>query len=373
MKKSIILRLHYLLTSQKPILPGWILLSLFTFFITTFSVTAQDITYAERLGYPSGKRVLILHVDDAGMSWDSNQGAIKAISEGVANSCSVMMPCPWVPDMVRYIRENPEIDAGLHLTLTSEWKKYRWGPLMGKPAVPGLVDEEGAMWHSVEQVVEHATPDEVEAEIRAQLDRALTMGFHPTHLDSHMGTLFADVDFLERYIEVGVEYQIPVMFPGGHISYLKESYRQEIIEDLRKQGKYREGMDIELPELLQYVPLYGKKIWEAGLPVLDDLHNTSGWDIPEEMERTDEALQEYYTTKYIETIEELEPGLTMVIMHCTKPSEIFGEISGSGDRRRADMLAMQDPKLREYIEDEGIILTTWREVMERRKNIKDRE
>lgn len=338
--------------------------------MSVLMVRGQDITYAERLGYPSGKKVLILHVDDAGMSWDSNEGTIRAIGDGVANSCSVMMPCPWVPDMVRYLKENPGVDAGLHLTLTSEWKKYRWGPLMGKPAVPGLVDEEGALWHSVPQVVQHASPDEVEAEIRAQLDRARTMGFEPTHLDSHMGTLFADMDFLERYIKVGIEEQIPVMFPGGHIAYLKETYRQDIIADLKTQGKYQEGMDVELPQLFQFVPILGQKIWDGGLPVLDDLHNTSGWHIPDDMDQSDEALQDFYTAKYIETIAELEPGLTMVIMHCTQPSEIFSEISGSGDRRRADMLAMQDPRLKQYIEDEGIILTTWREVMERRNLLK---
>ena len=358
-------------SSQRPALPG-ILLGLFLFLISGLSPAfGQNPTYAERLGFPSGKRVLIMHVDDAGMSWDSNEGTVRSIRDGVANSCSVMMPCPWVPDMVRYIKEYPDLDAGLHLTLTSEWKKYRWGPLMGKPAVPGLVDEEGAMWHSVAQVVEHASPDEIEAEIRAQLDRALTMGFEPTHMDSHMGTLFADIDFLQRYIKVGIEYQIPVMFPGGHISFLKEDYRQEAKEELKKQGKYVEGMEVPLPDLLQYVPILGKQIWEGGLPVLDDLHNVSGWDIPENIDRSDETLQKYYTDKYIETIDQLEPGLTMVIMHCTQPSEIFSEISGSGDRRRADMLAMQDPRLRKYIEDEGIILTTWREVMERRKKITD--
>jgi predicted glycoside hydrolase/deacetylase ChbG (UPF0249 family) len=334
----------------------------------TFQVRGQS-TFAERLGYPAGKKVLIMHVDDAGMSWDSNQGTIMSMDEGVANSMSVMMPCPWVPDIVSYIHENPEVDAGLHLTLTSEWKKYRWGPLMGKPAVPGLVDEQGAMWRSVAEVVKNASADEVEAEIRAQIERAQAMGFQPTHLDSHMGTLFADEEFLKRYIKVGAEYQIPVMFPGGHISHVKESFRQDIIKDLKNKGVYKEGMDVPLPELLKWAPILGQQIWAAGLPVLDDLHNVSGWDIPDDMERTDQALQDYYTSKYIETIDELEPGLTMVIMHCTKPSEIFSEISSSGDRRRADMLAMMDPRLKKHLEEEGIILTTWREAMERRKSI----
>lgn len=332
---------------------------LFTFFILVLNGlampgTAQS-TYAEKLGFPSGKKVLIMHVDDAGMSWDSNQGTIRSIEEGVANSMSVMMPCPWVPDIVEYIHANPEVDAGLHLTLTSEWKKYRWGPLMGKTAVPGLVDSQGAMWRSVQEVVKNASADEVEAEIKAQIDRAVTMGFQPTHLDSHMGTLFADFEFLKRYIKTGIEYQIPVMFPGGHISHLSKSIQGD--------------KDIDIDAMLKMAPVIGQQIWDAGLPVLDDLHNVSGWDIPENMDRSDATLQDFYTKKYIETIDELEPGLTMVIMHCTQPSEIFSDISGSGDRRRADMLAMMDPRLKKYLEDEGIILTTWREVMERRKNI----
>src|SRR3954462_8863787 len=129
----------------------------------SFSVLAQtvDSTYADRLGFPRNSKVLILHVDDAGMSFDSNEGAINAMTKGVATSCSVMMPCPWVPGYVHYLKEHPQTDAGLHLTLTSEWKDYRWGPLMGKAAVPGLVDAEGDMWPSVGEVVEHAKPDEV--------------------------------------------------------------------------------------------------------------------------------------------------------------------------------------------------------------------
>lgn len=333
------------------------LLIIFILLYQSFGAMGQNTTFAERLGYPAGKKVLILHVDDAGMSWDSNQGTIKAIDQGVANSMSVMMPCPWVPDIVNYIKNNPGADAGLHLTLTSEWKKYRWGPVTGKPAVPGLTDEEGAMWRSVEQVVRNASADEVETEIRAQVEKALAMGFQPTHLDSHMGTLFADVRFLERYIKVGIEYQIPVMFPGGHISFLKKDLQEEMAE--KGEGIY--------PELLKMIPEVARHLWSSGLPVLDDLHNVSGWHIPEEMERTDQALQDFYTKKYIETISQLKPGLTMVIMHCTDPSEIFGEISGSGERRKADLLAMIDPRLRDYIESEGIILTTWREAMERRQ------
>jgi predicted glycoside hydrolase/deacetylase ChbG (UPF0249 family) len=327
---------------------------LFLILLISFTIQAQNTepTYAEKLGYPKGKKVLIIHVDDVGMSYESNQGAIRAIKEGVANSLSVMMPCGWVPGFVHYLKENPEIDAGLHLTLTSEWKDYRWGPLAGKNQVKGLVDSEGAMWRGVADVVKNASPDEVEKEIRAQLDRARTMGFSPTHLDSHMGTLFATPEFLQRYLKVGMEEKIPVMFPGGHNTVVQQ--QEKIIADQ-----------------LAMTQMVGKQLWNAGLPVLDDLENSSyGWKGPESGDKSEKALQKYKTEKYINAIKNIKPGLTMVIMHCTIHTEVFPKISDSYPTREGDFLAMIDPELRKYIEKEGIVLTTWREAMQRRQKVK---
>ena len=337
----------------------------------SMDVVAQSPTYAEMLGWPKGARVIILHVDDAGMSHDSNEGALNALDKGVASSFSVMMPCPWVPEIVRYINSHPRHDGGLHLTLTSEWKNYRWAPLSGKPAVPGLVDTEGAMWPEAEDVVKHASAGEVDKEIRAQLDRALAMGFTPTHLDSHMGTLFASEAFLEKYIKLGIEKQIPVMFPGGHNSYLKDDLMGREKEVLQKAGKWTHDTKQKEPDILKKTAAIGKMIWDAGLPVLDDLHNNSGnWKMPDDGTTSDAALQKFYTQKYSETIGALKPGLTMVLMHCTQPSEIFSHISGSGSRRKGDMLAMMDPDFKKFLQQKGIIVTSWREVMERRKKLK---
>jgi predicted glycoside hydrolase/deacetylase ChbG (UPF0249 family) len=315
-------------------------------FLSVVSAKAQQ-TYAEKLGYPKDAKVLILHVDDVGMSWDSNEGAKRAIEKGVATSWSVMMPCPWVPDVLHYLKQHPETDAGLHLTLTSEWKDYRWGPLSGKTSTPGLVDNEGALWQSVADVVAHASADEVETEIKAQLQRAKDSGFAPTHLDSHMGTLFATPAFMERYVKVGIENKIPVMFPGGHDTMIAKQQNASA-------------------ELLKQLQQTGQMIWNAGLPVLDDLHNVSyGFDYPKGKLSRDEH-QKFGTEKYIETIRELKPGLTMVIMHCTFPTEVFTKISESGRAREGDLLAMTDPKFKQFLLDEKIILTTWREVMKRR-------
>jgi len=312
--------------------------------------TQTGSTYAEKLGWKKGDRVLILHMDDAGMSYDSNLGIERVLENGAARSLSVMMPTPWVPHIVHYINAHPGTDAGLHLTLTSEWHEYRWGPLAGS-AVPGLIDAEGALWPDVASVVGHATPAEVDQEIRAQLARAEKMGFHPTHLDSHMGTLFANPAFLEKYIRLGIEKHIPVMLPGGHATYIQADSHPK-------------------PEVVAQMQKLGSHLWDAGLPVLDDLHNTSyGWPMPKDMERDDAHLARWRVERYKQTLSELKPGLTMVIMHCTSPTAVFPQISASGDIRNADMLAMLDPEFQRFLKDKGFIVTTWREAAERRKRL----
>jgi len=323
------------------------------FLLTSFIIhtSAAQQTYAEKLGFPKGAKVLILHVDDAGMSWESNEGAMQAIQNGVANSVSVMMPCPWVPGFVHFLHEHASVDAGLHLTLTSEWPEYRWAPLTGR-TYKGLIDKEGALWRSVAEVAGHATPEEIDAEIRAQLERAQNMGFVPTHLDSHMGTLFSKPEFLEVYVRLGIENRIPVMLPGGHDTMIAK----------------QEGSS---PEFLKELVRIGETVWSSGLPVLDDLHNTSyDWHYPPEKDISEDSLRKFATSKYIESISALKPGLTMVIMHCTSPSETFQFISGSGTKRRGDLLAMTDPEFKRFLQQEGIILTTWREVMARRQAVK---
>jgi len=312
----------------------------------------SDSTYAERLGFPKGARVVILHVDDAGMSYDSNEGVFNAISNGVAKSTSVMMPCPWVPGFVHWLKEHPNADAGLHLTLTSEWKDYRWSALSGKPKVPGLIDTEGAMWHSVEEVVKHASPDEVETEIRAQIDRSKVMGFQPTHMDSHMGTLFAFPAFTEKYIKLGIEYHIPIMFPGGHSTLIAQQMKSLAVD-------------------LQQARAVGKMLWSAGLPVIDDIENNSyTWTLPPGVEATDENLRKYKTQFYMNALKSVQPGITYVIMHCTATTEVFSKISDSGATRRGDLLAMTNPELKAFLEKEGIIVTTFRELSERRAKLK---
>ncbi len=311
-----------------------------------------DSTFAERLGFPKGARVLILHVDDAGMSLQSNEGAEMALTRGVSTSVSVMMPCPWVPGFLEFLKSHPDIDAGLHLTLTSEWEQYRWGPLSGSKSTPGLADSAGYLWSSVEEVVKHASADEVDREMRAQLDKARAMGFEPTHLDTHMGTVYGSPEFLMRYIRLGMQTHIPVMLPGGSDKLIQA--------------------ETHLPDAsIVQMRLLAKQLWNAGLPVLDDLHNFSyDWIIPADIAADDKKLDEYKTAKYMEALKTLSPGLTMMIMHCTNTGPDFKYISDSGPTRKGDLLAMMNPAFKKAIADQGIILTTWREVKRRRDLIK---
>ena len=343
------------------------LLTLLFIAASVYTFAQETKTYAEKLGWPKGAKVLILHVDDAGMSHDSNDGVEQATGSGVATSTSVMMPCPWVPEIVKYIKDHPTLDAGLHLTLTSEWENYKWAPIAGKSNVPGLVDKQGYFYPAVAAVYFSASGDEVDKEIRAQLDRALAMGFKPTHLDSHMGTLFAKKAFLEKYIQLGIEKQIPVMFPGGDDLFYKAEAKADVIANLKKQGKYTGGMAIPDPAELAGAKDVGAMIWKNGLPVLDDLHNSSyDWQMPDIDHKNDVEIQKWYTDHYIESIGRLSPGLTMVIMHCTNPSPTFKYICNESQKRKGDMMAMLDPRLRDFLKKNGYILTTWREVMERR-------
>lgn len=302
--------------------------------LCTMSAAAeQETTYAQRLGWPAGAKVVIFHVDDAGMSYDSDRGAAKALEEGVATSTSVMMPCPWAPHMAAYLKDHPNTDAGLHLTLTSEWDNYRWGPVVGKPAAPGLVDPQGYLWSNVPDVLNHATVEEFEKEIRAQIDKAQAVGITPTHLDSHMGTCFYE-PFIESYVKVGIEKKIPVLMVGGHMQYAGPEL-----------GKFR---------LLLHA--LGERVWKAGLPVIDDLV-TQPTNAPEYDQRKQQLIK---------LLTEMKPGLTEIIVHCTDPTEVFAHISSSGPAREAELRLMLDPDIRAFLKKEGIVRTTWRELKQRR-------
>lgn len=167
---------------------------------------------AERLGQDIDAKIVVVHVDDVGMCHGANMAFADLHGAGFVTCGSVMVPCPWFLETADMAAKRPELDLGVHLTLTSERDFYRWRPLTGTARSTGLVDEDGYMWRTAREVRAHAQPEAVEAELRAQIDAALAAGIEPTHLDCHMATAFAP-EFIQIYLRLGADYGIPLFYP----------------------------------------------------------------------------------------------------------------------------------------------------------------
>src|SRR5271165_2073508 len=171
----------------------------------------QTKTIAERLGYPPDSKLLIIHADDLAVAHSEDAASFDALDRNAVTSASIMIPCPWLTEVAAYAKTHPDADLGLHLTLTSEWSTYRWGPVASKNLVPSLLDASGYLWPDTPEAVRSLKADEAEREIRAQIERAIAMGIHPTHLDSHMGALFSRPDLFAAYVKVAHEYKLPFL------------------------------------------------------------------------------------------------------------------------------------------------------------------
>ncbi len=286
-----------------------------------------------------GKKYLIIHADDAGMSHSVNRATIDSMKNGVVSSASIMVPCPWFKEFAEIARENPELDYGIHLTLTSEWTNYRWGPVLSKDQVPSLVDEEGYLWDNVPLVAKHVKAEEVALELRAQIDRAMEFGVPLTHLDTHMGALISRPDLVAVYVNLGIEYDLPVLF-------LRE------FDEKRKR---------EFPLLAAGAALFAKQLEAKGLPLLDRLAQFYGGDSYEERR-----------AQYVESLENLEPGLNELIIHCGYADDELRAITSSAERRDEDRRIFMDPEIAAMIRNLGIEVVTWKQVreMEQAKSVK---
>jgi predicted glycoside hydrolase/deacetylase ChbG (UPF0249 family) len=165
---------------------------------------AADVPLTERLGYTPDDKLLIVNCDDLGSSRAANVAVYDALRAGVATSASLMVPCPWARDAAAQYRGE---DIGVHLTLNSEWETYRWGPIT---YAPSLLDGDGGFPRTLQDLWDHADLDESRRELRAQIERSILWGFDASHLDSHMGTLQLRPEFFDIYLELAVDFGLPL-------------------------------------------------------------------------------------------------------------------------------------------------------------------
>jgi chitin disaccharide deacetylase len=166
---------------------------------------------AARLGHPAEAKLLIVHADDLGAAHSVNAASFKALETGLVNSASIMVPCPWLPEVAAYARQHPAADLGLHLTLTSEWKTYRWGGVLSKERAPSLYAPDGYLYPTEDVAARALDVREAEAEVRAQIARARAFGISPTHLDAHIRTLYTTRPLFEMLLRVARDERLPVM------------------------------------------------------------------------------------------------------------------------------------------------------------------
>lgn len=280
-------------------------------------------TTLERLGFKPDDRVAIFHADDIGMCHAANAALQALWPVGVVTSYALMAPCPWFDAAAAYARNTPGVDAGVHITLNSEWPTYRWGPISTRDPASGLIDEQGCFWRSVADVVAHADPEAVAIEMRAQVERALKAGIDITHIDAHMGTALQP-PFIEAYLRLGDEYGVPTFLPR-----------------MSRERMAARGIDAAA------IDLYERILQEreaAGHPTVDNIIATWGY-------RPEANL----LLGYRDSCAALEPGLTVVILHPSRPSaELEAITPGDWLMRAADYRAYSMPEFGAYLDSIGV-------------------
>jgi len=287
---------------------------------------------AERLGYGAEDRVLILNADDVGSTHASNAAVFECLApHGSLTSGSVLVPSPWARESAEWAKEHPDADLGIHMTLCCEYTPYRWRPLTDASAAPGLRDEDGALWRTSEEVIEHASAEEAALELRAQIESALALGIDVTHLDTHMGTVLQP-KFIDAYVSLGLEYGTPLFIFRPNPERLKSTGFSAFWDGLEPQLRRLDG---------------------AGFPVLDHV-------ITDTMGKPREF--------YLERFASLRPGVTHFLVHPAKLSEETQAIAKDAPLRAHDYEMFRDRSMAEEIDRLGIKTITYREVREAYRN-----
>ena len=274
----------------------------------------------------SAKRLMI-HADDLGLCHAKNAATIQAMEHGSVNSGSIMAPCAWIGEIASFARAQTDVDLGVHLTLTNEWDHYRWQSVAPKQTVSSLVDEYGLL-HDLSSIFDQKIdPSEVEIELCAQIDKALSFGIDPTHLDTHDFVLLKRRDLLAIYLKVARKYHLPALF---HPGFVEDNF------GVNCSGIYH-------PE----------EVWvDRVVMAFPDDYAT--------------GLAQFYTR----TLQSLQPGLTMLLVHPAYDTPEMQAITTDNIDccaawRQQDFDYFSGDTCKQILEEEGIELVRWRDLSQK--------
>jgi predicted glycoside hydrolase/deacetylase ChbG (UPF0249 family) len=289
-------------------------------------------TWADRLGFPPGSKVVLLHVNELGLAYETNAAATKLLETGPARSASAIVPAPWFLDLVKWAKAHPNIDLGLELTLNSELPNYRWEGVAHDDLTMTLDDADGFLWASPVQTMVNASAEDVEHEVRAQIRRAKEAGLRPSHLTTHLGTLVTRPDLIEVYLRVAREEWIPAV----------------VVELTAEQVARFEANGFPMPDnIIQLLADYP-------LPKVDDLHMVADAD-------------SYAAKKaeFLKMLAGLQPGITQIAFRPAAESDALKQITPRWQQRVWDAQLLADPEVQQALAADGVMVTDWRELMRR--------
>jgi predicted glycoside hydrolase/deacetylase ChbG (UPF0249 family) len=297
-----------------------LVLSTLASLLVVSTLNAQTRTVAERLGHPKDAKLLILHADDIGVAHSENAASFDALDKGIVNSGSIMMPTPWVTEVAEYAKSHPNADLGLHLTMNSEWNTYRWGGVAPHDKTQSLHDPDGTLPRSTDTVAKRARMDEVELELRAQIDRAYAMGIKPTHVDSHMYALYGTPELFRTYTRVARSYKLPFL---GVFDSPTAAIRSELLPT-----------DI-VPDAV--------------------------------IMRLQKGTLAEWRKYYLDAIRNLKPGLTVILVHLGYDNDELRAVttgwdSWGADWRQRDVDVLSSAEFRQALKDNNVVMVTWRDV-----------
>jgi hypothetical protein len=295
--------------------------------IVFFYADAQTKTVAEQLGFPADTKLLIIHADDLGVSHSENEASISALQNGSVRSGSIMVPCPWFPEIANYAAQHPAADLGLHLTLTAEWKLYKWGTVVSHTEANSLLNDKGFFPDNTAEVATKTKIAEVEKELRGQIERAKQFGVDVTHFDTHMGSLLGTTDLLKLYIKLGHEYKVPVLLHRG----------------------FAKGMlNINLDDFINKNDV-----------VLDQIYMAN----PEDYKK---GMKNFYAS----VLNTMKPGLNIILLHAAYDNAEMQAVTVDHPDygaawRQADYDFFTNEECKKILHDQKIQLVTWREIRDK--------